>query len=97
MRSGHPMIRRHFSPAAPDRDDQCTELRVQETSQRLAAVTLGLFGHLGIHCLIEAVIRAWVYVELDRHAGAAQAVRVGHALLQEAFKAATRDVGWRQA
>jgi len=46
-------------------------LSVQETSQGLASVVLGLLGHAGIRYPIKAVIRRRIYVELDRHPGAA--------------------------
>jgi hypothetical protein len=37
---------------------------VQEVSQRLAIVVLGLPGHAGIRCPIEAVIRPRIHVKL---------------------------------
>ena len=47
---------------------------MQEVSQRLAIVVLGLPGHAGIRCPIEAVIRPRIHVKLDRHPGAAQSI-----------------------
>jgi hypothetical protein len=43
---------------------------VQEASQRLASVVLGLLGHAGIRCPIEAMIRPRIQFQLDRHPGA---------------------------
>jgi hypothetical protein len=46
-------------------------LSVQETSQRLALVVLDLLDHARIRRKVEAVRRPQIYVELDRHVGAA--------------------------
>jgi hypothetical protein len=54
-----------------DRSDECTALSVQEASQSLATVTLGLLGHAGIRGLVKAMIRPRIHVKLDRHPGAA--------------------------
>ena len=70
---------------------------MQEASQRLAIVVLGLPGHAGIRCPIEAVIRPGIHVKLDRHPGAAQSIRIGHVFFEEEIKTADRNVGWRQA
>jgi len=70
---------------------------VQEASQRLAIVVLGLLGHAGIRCPIEAVIRPRIHVKLDRHPGAAQSIRISHVFFEEQIKTADRNVGWRQA
>ncbi len=51
-------------------------LSVQEASQRLTRVVLGLLGHAGIRRAIEAVIRPRIDVELDRHARATQSIRI---------------------
>jgi hypothetical protein len=90
-----PLVRRCWSRAAmvaflsaPAVDDQWTALCVQEASQRLAGITFGLLGDVGIRGLIEAVIRTCVQVKLDRHPGTAQAICVGHVLFQEEIKAA---------
>ena len=72
-------------------------LSVQEASQRLASVVLGLPGHAGIRCTIEAVIRPRIHVQLDRYSGSAQSIRIGHVFFEEEIKAANRNVGWRQA
>ena len=40
------------------------DLSVQEAPQRFAIVALGLLGHAGIRCLIEAVIRPRVHVKV---------------------------------
>jgi hypothetical protein len=56
---------------------------VQEASQRLAIVVLGLLGHAGIRCPIEAVIRPRIYVKLDRHPGAAQSICIGYVFFEE--------------
>jgi hypothetical protein len=58
---------------APER--RC--LSVQEASQRLTSVVLGLLGHASIHCAIEPVIRPRIDMEFDRHPGAAQSIRIG--------------------
>ena len=47
---------------------------MQEATQRLAVVVLGLLGDAGIGSPIEAVIRPRIHVKLDRHPGAAEAV-----------------------
>src|SRR3954451_1039122 len=72
-------------------------LSVQETSQRLASIALGLFGHAGIRRAIEAVIRPWIYVQLDRYSGAAQSIRIGQVFFEEEIEITDRNVGWRQA
>src|SRR5215471_2275044 len=76
---------------------RCRVLSVQEASQRLAIVVLGLLGHAGIRYWIEAVIRPRIHVKLDRHPGAAQSVRIDHVFFEEEIKTANRNVGWRQA
>jgi hypothetical protein len=70
---------------------------VQEASQRLARVVLGLLGHPGIRYPIEAVMRSRVHVKLDRHPGAAQSIRIDDIFFEEEIKTANRNVGWRQA
>ena len=70
---------------------------MQEASQRLASVVLGLPGHAGTRCSIEAVIRPRIHVKLDRQPGAAQSIRIGHVFFEEEIKTADRNVGWRQA
>src|SRR5919112_3833366 len=72
-------------------------LSVQETSQRLTSVVLGLPGHAGMRRAIEAVIRPRIHVQLDRYSGAAQSIRIGQVFFQEEIETADRDVGWRQA
>ena len=72
-------------------------LSVQEASQRLARVMLGLPGHAGTRCSIEAVIRPRIYVKLDRHPGAAQSIRIVYVFFDEEIKTADGNVGWRQA
>ena len=72
-------------------------LSVQEASQCLASVVLGLLGHAGIRRTIEAVIRPWIHVELDRHSGSAQSIRIGQIFFEEEIETANRNVGWRQA
>ncbi len=52
-------------------------LSVQEASQRFRSVVLGLLSHAGIRRTIEVVIRPRIYVELDRHSGPAQSIRIG--------------------
>ena len=52
-------------------------LSVQETSQRLASVVLGLSGHVCIRRTIEAEIRPRIHVQLDRYSGTAQSIRIG--------------------
>ena len=52
-------------------------LPVQEASQRLTSIVLGLPGHAGIRRTIEAVIRPRIHVQLDRYSGAAQSIRIG--------------------
>jgi hypothetical protein len=71
-------------------------LSVQEASQRLASVVLGLPGHAGIRRTIEAVIRPRIHVEFDRHSGAAQSIRIGQIFSEEEIETADRNVGWRQ-
>ena len=58
-------------------------LTVQEASQRFASVVLGLLGHACIRYPIEAMIRSRIYVELDRHPGAAQSIRIDHVFFEE--------------
>src|SRR3954447_22873766 len=72
-------------------------LSMQEASQRLASVMLGLLGHTGIHRAIEAVIRPRIHVQLDRYPGAAQPIRIGQVFFKEEIETADRNVGWRQA
>ena len=91
-----PCSRRPFLSPARVRY-HCTVLSVQEAPQRFAIVALGLLGHAGIRCLIEAVIRPRVHVKLDRHPGSAQAIRIDHVFFEEEIKTADRNVGWRQA
>src|ERR1700739_1995473 len=70
---------------------------VQEASQRLAMVVLGLLGNAGIRYAIEAVIRPRIDVKLDRHPRAAPSIRIDHVFFKEEIKTADRNVGWRQA
>src|SRR5215217_3871807 len=72
-------------------------LSVQEASQRLTSVALGLPGHTGICRAIEAVIRPRIHVQLDRYSGAAQSIRIGQIFFEEEIETADRNVGWRQA
>jgi len=76
--------------------NRCGVLSVQESSQRLAIVVLGLLGHAGIRYPIEAVIRPRIHVKLDRHPGAAQSIRIDHVFFEEEIKTADRNEGWRQ-
>ena len=71
-------------------------LSVQEASQRLARVMLGLPGHAGIRHTIEAVISSRIQVKFDRHSGAAQSIRIGQIFFEEEIETADRNVGWRQ-
>ena len=70
---------------------------MQEASQRLTSVVLGLPGHAGIRRAIEAVIRPRIYVQLDWNPGAAQSIRIGQVFFKEEIETADRNVGWRQA
>jgi len=70
---------------------------VQEASQRLTGVVLGLPGHAGIRRAIEAVIRPRIHVQLDRYSGSAQSIRIGQVFFKEEIETADRNVGWRQA
>ena len=70
---------------------------MQGASQRLTSVALGLPGHAGIRCTIEAVIRPRIQVQLDRYSGAAQSIRIGQVFFKEEIETADRNVGWRQA
>ena len=70
---------------------------MQEASQRLASVVLGLFGYAGIRRAIEAVICPRIHVQLDRYSGAAQTIRIGQVFFKEEIETADRNVGWRQA
>ena len=72
-------------------------LSLQEASQRLTGVVLGLPGHAGIRRTIEAVIRPRIHVQLDRYSGAAQSIRIGQVFFKEEIETADRNVGWRQA
>ena len=72
-------------------------LSVQKASQRLVRVVLGLLCHTGIRYPVEAVICRRIYVELDRHPGAAQSIRINHVLFEEEIETANRNVGRRQA
>src|SRR3954469_24166425 len=72
-------------------------LSVQEASQRLTSVVLGLLGHAGIHRAIEAVIRPRIHVQLDRYSGTAQSIRIAQVFFKEEIEPANRNVGWRQA
>src|ERR1700733_13374831 len=72
-------------------------LSVQEASQRLARVMLGLPGHAGIRHTIEAVISSRIQVKFDRHSGAAQSIRIGQVFFEEEIETTARNVGWRQA
>src|ERR1700740_3183277 len=72
-------------------------LSVQEASQRLTSVPLGLPGHAGIRRTIEAVIRPRIQVQLDRYSDAAQSIRIGQVFFKEEIETAYRNVGWRQA
>jgi hypothetical protein len=67
---------------------------VQEVSQRLASIVLGLPGHAGVHYTIEAVIRPRIHVELDRHSGAAQSIRIGQVFFEEEIATTDRNVGF---
>ena len=67
---------------------------MQEAPQRLASVVLSLLGHASIRRTIEAVIRPRIHVELDRHSGAAQSIRIGQIFFEEEIEAADRNVGW---
>src|SRR3981081_679540 len=58
--------------------NRCGVLSVQEATQRLAVVVLGLLGNAGIRSPIEAVIRPRIHVKLDGHPSAAQSVRIDH-------------------
>src|ERR1700757_5244040 len=71
-------------------------LSVQEASQRLTSVVLGLLGNAGIRYAIKAVIRPRIDVKLDRHPRAAQSIRIDHVFFKEEIKTANRNVGWRQ-
>jgi hypothetical protein len=77
--------------------NRCGVLSVQEATQRLAVVVLGLLGNPGIRSPIEAVIRPRIHVNLDRHPGAAQSIRINHVFFEEEIKTADRNIGWRQA
>ena len=70
---------------------------MQEATQRLAVVVLGLLGNAGIRYPIEAVIRPRIHVKLDRHPGATQSIRINHVFFEEEIKTADRYIGWRQA
>ena len=70
---------------------------MQEASQRLTSVVLGLPGHAGIRRTIEAVIRPRIHVQLDRYSGAAQSIRIGQVFFEEEIEAADRNVGRRQS
>ena len=59
---------------------------MQEASQCLAIVVLGLLGYAGIRCPIEAVIRPRIHVKLDWDPGAAQSIRIGHVFFEEEIK-----------
>lgn len=61
---------------------------VQEASQRLASVALGLLGHAGVRHLVKAMIGPRIHVKLDRHPGAAQPVRVDHVFFEEKIETA---------
>jgi hypothetical protein len=64
-------------------------LSVQEASPSLTRVVLGLPGHAGIRRTIEAVIRPRIQVQLDRHAGAAQSIRIGQVFFKEEIETPT--------
>ena len=72
-------------------------LSVQEASQRLAGVVLGLLGNAGIRYPIEAVICPRIQVQLDRYSRAAQSIPIDQILFKEEVETADRNVGWRQA
>ena len=72
-------------------------LSVQEASQCLAIVVLGLPRHAGIRRTIEAVIRPRIHMQLDRYPGAAQSIRIGQVFFKEEIETADRNVGCRQA
>jgi hypothetical protein len=65
---------------------------VQEATQRLASVVLGLLGNAGVRYPIEAVIRPRIHMKLDRHPGAAQSVRINQVFFKEEIKTANRNV-----
>src|SRR6516162_2465281 len=58
-------------------------LSVQEASQRLTSVVLGLPGHAGIRRTIEPVIRPRIHVQLDWNPGSAQSIRIGQVFFKE--------------
>ena len=68
--------------------NRCGVLSVQEATQRLAVVVLGLLGNAGIRYPIEAVIRPRIHVKLDRHPGAAQSIRICHVFFEEEIQTA---------
>src|SRR4051812_14503054 len=81
-----PRVRRRTEP--PVRDPI---LSVQEASQRRASIVLRLLGHAGIRYPVEAVICPRIHVELDRHPGAAQSIRIDHVFFEEEIETADRN------
>ena len=71
-------------------------LPVQEASQRLTSVALGLLGQAGIRYPVKAVTCPRIEVELDRHPSAAQSIRIHHVFFKEEIETADRNEGWRQ-
>jgi hypothetical protein len=71
-------------------------LSMQEASQGLASIMLGLSGHSGIRYTIKAMIRSRVHMEFDRHSCTAQSIRIGQIFFQEEIETADRNIGWRQ-
>ena len=70
---------------------------MQEASQRLAGIVLGLLGHASIRYSVEAVICPRIDMKLDWYPGAAQSIRIDHVFFEEEIKTADRNLGWRQA
>jgi len=70
---------------------------VQEATQRLASVVLGLLRNAGIGYPIEAVICPRVQVKLGRHPGAAQSVGINQVFFKKEIETANRNIGWRKA
>ena len=70
---------------------------MQEASQRLAGIVLGLLGHASIRYSVEAVICPRIDMKLDRYPGAAQSIRIDRVFFEEEIKTADRNVGRRQA
>ena len=75
---------------ARSRNGRPGSLSVQEASQCLASVVLGLLGHAGIRRTIKAVIRPRIHVQFDRYSGAAQSIRIGQVFFEEEIETADR-------